>query len=159
MNASVNGAGMPLIGIIAIALSVAGLIAAFIWLARIQATRKKELLNKFEGKNILKIASNANFFGQQSMGYSQIRGNGVLLLTADELYFEMLIPKRSFSIRISSILSIETPRSFLGKSKGRKLLKVVFKDENQKEDSMAWMVVDLAGWQEKLESILNESPR
>ncbi len=50
-----------------------------------------EILDKFKDKNIILSIKNANFFGQKSHKSTQIRGNGVLILTADDLYFEMSI--------------------------------------------------------------------
>ncbi len=49
-------------------------------LKNIQTKRAKEVLDKFRDRKILGVTSNANFFGQESQGLTQIRGNGVLVL-------------------------------------------------------------------------------
>jgi hypothetical protein len=93
----------------------------------------------------------AGFFGQQSRGAMQIRGNGTLILTDSELIFEMWLPSREFRIPLASIESLENPMSFLGKSRFTPLLKIVFIDERGNKDSMAWQVRDLSGWMQQID--------
>ena len=99
----------------------------------------------------------ASFFGQQSRGPGQIRGNGTLILTESELIFEMWLPRREFRIPLASIESLENPKSFLGKSRFTPLLKVVFNDQQGSKDSMAWQVRDLSGWMEQIDKARRES--
>ena len=117
--------------------------------------RISEILDKFKDKDIIISQSNANFFGQQSRKSTQIRGNGVLILTAEDLYFEMWRPKRILQIPISSVLKIEITKSFLHKSVFRKLLKVVFTNQEGGEDAAAWWVTSLDKWIEELEKVKN----
>ena len=90
----------------------------------------------------------ANLFGIKSVGMKQIRGNGILLLTGSELYFRMLLPRRELVVPLRNITSVETPKSFLGKTRGRKLLKVDFRNDTGGTDSAAWLVPDLEKWVE-----------
>ncbi|MCK4806255.1 MAG: hypothetical protein KAT09_01340 [Candidatus Aegiribacteria sp.] len=90
----------------------------------------------------------ANIFGVKSRGMKQIRGNGILLVTSSQLYFRMLLPKRELLVPLSSITSVETPKSFLGKTKGMKLLKIDFRNDVGGTDSAAWIVPDLGKWVE-----------
>ena len=92
----------------------------------------------------------ANLFGVQSGGMKQIRGNGILLLTASQIYFRMLLPRRELLVPLRSVTSVETPKSFLGKTKGRKLLKVDFRNDTGGTDSVAWLVSDLEKWVETI---------
>ncbi len=92
----------------------------------------------------------ANLFGVKSGGMKQIRGNGILLLTSTQLYFRMLIPKKELLVPLSSITSVETPLSFMGKTKGMKLLKIDFKNDVGGTDSAAWQVPDLEKWVETI---------
>ena len=112
-------------------------------------------MDKFKDKNIILSANDANFFGQQSRKSTQVRGNGVLILTAEELYFEMWRPKKILQIPISSVLKIENTKSFMHKSVFRKLLKVVFTNQEGEEDAAAWWVTSLEKWIEELESVKN----
>jgi hypothetical protein len=100
------------------------------------------------------VVPGANFFGQESLGARQIRGNGTLVLTDTELFFEKLAPRKEFHIPLTSISAIETPSSHLGKSVGRRLLKVVFQAESGAPDSIAWFVRDLDTVKRQLESAL-----
>ena len=117
--------------------------------------RINEITDKFQGKNIIISLNNANFFGQQSHKSLQMRGNGVLVLTQEELFFEMWHPKKVLQIPASAILEVEITKSFLHKSVFRKLLKVVFTNQEGEEDAAAWWVTSLDKWIEELEKIKN----
>jgi len=96
----------------------------------------------------------ANFFGQQSRGVAQMRGNGTLILTNSDLIFEMWLPNREYRVPIESIESLEKPRSFLGKSRFTPLLQVIYRDQEGGRDSMAWQVRDLSGWMEQIDKAI-----
>jgi hypothetical protein len=108
--------------------------------------RKKEAGARERYPNARQIDRAASFFGQESRGATQMRGNGILILTDSDLIFEMWVPNRQFRIPLRSIQAIENPTSFLGKSRFTPLLKVVYINEQGAKDSMAWQVPDLAGW-------------
>jgi hypothetical protein len=99
------------------------------------------------------VAPGANFFGQQSLGVRQIRGNGTLVLTDTELFFQKFKPRKDFHIPLPSISAIETPKSHLGKTAGRPLLKVVYRKESGAEDAIAWYVPNLDEVIQQLESV------
>jgi hypothetical protein len=90
--------------------------------------------------------SDANSFGVESAGPLQVRGNGNLVLSDDELLFAQWVPNRLLRIPRDSILEVTTARSHLGKTMGRKLLKVVWTDEAGGRDSIALWVRDLDDW-------------
>lgn len=112
--------------------------------------RVKGILERFKGRRVLKSSPGANFFGQESLGKKQVRGNGVLILTEEELYFQMWMPKREFHIPVSSIVGVETTESHLKKTKLQPLLKVIFRDRKNELDSSAWLVRDPSGWEDAL---------
>jgi len=111
----------------------------------------REFSERYPGELLCK-KSPANFFGIASRGMSQIRGNGSLFLTNRRLVFRLLVPKRWIEIPVKGIVRVENPRSFLGKSKGRKLLAVYFRRDGQ-DDSAAWVVSDLADWTRELHKV------
>jgi hypothetical protein len=115
--------------------------------------RINEIRDKFKEKDIIISLNSANFFGQQSLKSLQIRGNGVLVLTQEELYFEMWHPKKTIKIPRSSILKVEITKSFLHKTVFRKLLKVIFRNENGDEDAAAWWVSSLDIWIKELTEV------
>jgi hypothetical protein len=96
--------------------------------------------------NARQIDRAASFFGQESRGVTQMRGNGTLVLTDSDLIFEMWVPSSEFRIPLSRIESLENPTSFLGKSRFTPLLKVVYTNDQGTRDAMAWQVPDLSGW-------------
>ena len=89
---------------------------------------------------------NAQGLGLESRGKGQVRGNGWLILTADELRFRQWVPSRETRIPRSAITSVDSDRWWLGKSVGRKLLVVRWRTPEGGDDAMAWNVRDLDGW-------------
>lgn len=112
--------------------------------------RQKEASARARYPDARQIDRTASFFGQQSRGVTQMRGNGTLILTDSDLIFEMWILNREFRIPLQSIQSLENPSSFLGKSRFTPLLKVVYTNEQGATDAMAWHVADLGGWMQLL---------
>jgi hypothetical protein len=96
---------------------------------------------------LVALDPSANFFGLESRGRGQIRGNGCLGASPHELFFVMWWPRREVLIDRRSIVAVERTRWHLGKSVGRELLKVSFTDEAGRTDSVAWLVADLAAWE------------
>jgi hypothetical protein len=84
--------------------------------------------------------------GLQSRGASQVRGNGRLTLTDDELRFRMFVPDRETRIPLAAVMSVGSERTWLGKWVGRRLLRVRWRTPEGAEDAMAWEVRDLDGW-------------
>ena len=90
--------------------------------------------------------ANVQGLGLESRGKGQVRGNGWLVLTEDELRFRQWVPNRETRIPRDAITEVDTPRSWLGKSVGRKLLVVRWRTPEGGEDAMAWNVRDLEAW-------------
>ncbi|MGM0440915.1 MAG: hypothetical protein ACQEQC_00620 [Elusimicrobiota bacterium] len=108
--------------------------------------RTAQVLKKFKDKNIVGISSSANFFGLKSRGAGQVRGNGILILTKNKIYFEMWMPKKVIDIPISRIVQVDTVRSHLKKTKFKPLLKITFTDADGMRDSAAWLVNNTQEW-------------
>ncbi|NDJ51565.1 MAG: hypothetical protein GYB68_00600 [Chloroflexi bacterium] len=97
----------------------------------------------------------ANFFGQESLGMAQVRGNGTLVLTNSELFFEKWAPHTEYHIPLRQITQIETVPSFLGKgTSAGPLLKVVYQDDRGGSDAIAWLLRDVEGFKRQIESRL-----
>lgn len=112
-----------------------------ILLVRAMARRNQRAAEQ-EYPNARHIEPVANFFGQQSRGIRQLRGNGTLILTDSELIFKQWVTNKVFRIPLSAIQAIENPTSFLGKWQGAPLLKIVYSVDGGM-DAMAWRVRDL----------------
>jgi hypothetical protein len=146
----------PLVLFIGIVVFVLVIIAAvFIPLRRLAAQREQAARQRFP--NAKRIVPGALFYGQESRGVRQLRGNGTLVLTDSELYFEKWLPRHEHRITLDAIQAIETPSSYLGKTNFRPLLKVVFKDAAGNIDSMGWLVSDLEGTIRALEEARRQS--
>lgn len=111
----------------------------------------------------------ANCFGRRSLGPTQGRGNGTLLLTHDALIFAQAVPARTLEVPRSAITAITTPRSFLGKTKAAPLLQVDFTSDSTIDadtatppatgaDAAAWLVRDLPGWLDRLGATTDPRP-
>jgi len=125
-------------------------------LKRIFKKRINEILDKFQGENILITDEMSNFFGQESFGVWKVRGNGVLLLTDEILFFEMWKPKKEIKIPIKSITKISNPKSHMHRTALRPLLKVWFKNDTGEDDSVAWWVRELDKWNNILNRLIEE---
>jgi hypothetical protein len=100
------------------------------------------------------IVPGANFYGQESFGVTQLRGNGILVLTDTELYFKKWLQGREYHIPYAAIQAVETPTSFLGKTNFRPLVKVVFRNDSGQIDSMAWLVRDVEALKGAIEAAI-----
>ncbi len=119
----------------------------------ISKVRKKSqaaIDERFDESQILCSDPMANFFGQQSKGAAQVRGNGGLVLTADLLWFRQAVPERELEIPLSSVTGVRIEKWFLKKSKGRPLVIVDF-DSGDGPDAAAWLVRNHELWKTEIE--------
>lgn len=119
---------------------------ALILLRRLARRRLRETRVELGAEHILHLSKSANFFGVESAGMSQLRGNGVLTLTPDSLVFKMYLPDREYRIPLDKVLEAGVASSFLDKRVGRPLLVVCFSDEEGAEDSMGLYVPHARRW-------------
>lgn len=103
------------------------------------------------------VDAGALFFGQESRGVGQLRGNGTLIVTDAEVIFQQWMTSREFRIPLTAIQAIENPTSFLGKWQGVPLLKISFLDDSGTADSMAWRVRDLSAVQRAIDEARTSS--
>lgn len=123
------------------------------------STRKKledHLQKKYDKNEIIAATTSANFFGLQSKGVKQARGNGALILTRKELCFIRALPFKEFIIPLSSVLKISLPTAFNGKSVFSKLLCIHFQTHSD-FDAMAWAVKNPEAWKQSIEKWLPEN--
>jgi len=126
-------------------------------LKKIFKKRINEVYENYKEKDI-KIADDmSNFFGLESLGVWKVRGNGVLLLTEEELFFGMWKPKKDLLIPVKSIIDVINPKSHMHRSVFRPLLKITFRNENGETDSAAWYVRKLDEWNEILRQLISKN--
>ncbi len=120
--------------------------------ARVQA--------QYHSPDIVLVDMTANNFGQESLGLTQIRGNGALVLTQKGLHFFQLVPQREVRIPLSAITAVSLTKSHLGKATIYDLVKVEFVADGR-PDAIAWYVADAAAWKARIEELcgLSQSGR
>lgn len=121
-------------------LAIGALLALILWLRGRARAAAASLRRDLGPQQILLIDTKANFFGHESAGGGQVRGNGCLALTRGELVFRMWAPDRDTRIPRTSIIRVDTPRSHAGKTRGRTLVRVVYRREDGEVDAAAWLV-------------------
>lgn len=137
-----------------ILLIIAPIIIIYLITKLILRLKTKRIISELGQENIV-LLSGANFFGLESAGLKQLKGNGILILTKTHLYFQRLLPRKVIAIPIEDITSIDEVRSHLGKAIPTKLLKVHFRNQQlDKMDSCAWSVRNRKEWIKKFQGIL-----
>ena len=126
----------------------------FTMLEKIFKKRINEVHEKYNDKHVLIVDDISNFFGLESSGVWKIRGNGILLLTEEDLFFGMWKPKKDLLIPVKSIIEVSNPKSHMHRSILRPLLKITFTDENGDIDSAAWYVRKLNDWNSVLNNLI-----
>ncbi len=124
-------------------------------LSNLKRKRAEELFKNYHKDRIIYFSKEVNFFGQKSAGRTQVRGNGSLILTPDELHFLRWMPKKDIIIPLKNIENIERVNSFLGKSKKKDLLKVEFSNHQGEIDSAAWLLDNMHAWEKVIKDSLN----
>ncbi|HEV3472372.1 MAG TPA: hypothetical protein VG408_04095 [Actinomycetota bacterium] len=111
------------------------------------------------GEGIVAAEESANFFGVESRGKLQIRGNGFLAASSSQILFIMWLPRRELTILRNRVSAVERTMSHLGKTIGRQLLRVRFTNDAGQQDSVAWFVRDLQAWESALGTVGDEAER
>jgi hypothetical protein len=130
---------------------VAGLISKVV-LAFIKGSLEVRITAQYRPDDILMQDLKANYFGRESAGVGQLRGNGGLLLTAKQLHFFMFLPKSDISIPLTAITKLTITKSHLGKATLYDLLKVTFLANGQ-PDSIAWYLTEPTVWKNRIEAL------
>ncbi|MBN1435267.1 hypothetical protein JW921_10940 [Candidatus Fermentibacterales bacterium] len=132
----------------ALPLAAGGLLLFVLALAVVRVLLRRRtaaMIERFGGSEIVMVSPGASFFGLESRGMGQVRGNGVLLLTSGQLCFEMLLPRRVFTIPLETVTGVQIVKSHLGKSRACPLLKVSFAGPAG-PDSAAWALGNPEEW-------------
>lgn len=129
-----------------------------IMLRKIFSKRIDQIIKKYS-KRGLRIEEEANFFGIESHGIMQIRGNGILLLTDTDLVFGMFRPAQDFVIPLAELEKIELAESHLTKTVFRSLLKVYFTNKEEQLDSVAWRVLNPSAWKDLVEKCIKNGDK
>jgi hypothetical protein len=127
-------------------LAVSAYVTCMSLLFRTARRRADEIERGLLRQRVERYTRKANFFGRDSSGMKQLRGNGILALTREELQYHMFLPKKAWRIPLGRIQEIEHPRSFKGRSVFRELLVVSYRDENGFPERIGILVEDPRQW-------------
>ena len=121
--------------------AILAMVFTLIWVAlrRKISARVEMAVGLLSGEQIIEITRRANFFGRRSVGMGQLRGNGVLVLTASALHFFMYLPRREYVVQLEKFTGVEHPLSFLGEYVGQRLLVVRYQGNGSYDEVGFWV--------------------
>lgn len=119
-------------------------VVLLLWARRGMAAAR-QLLGELAAGRTARRETQAQSFGLRSHGPGQLRGTGYLALFEDELVFVQAIAKNHARVRLSDVVGVTTPRSFLGKTQGVELLAIEWRDGAATEQ-IALRVPELGAW-------------
>lgn len=112
-----------------------------------------ELQLRFAAADVLVSDTLAESYGRASLGPNQARGNGVLAVTREQLFFMLYTPTRRLEIPLADVREVSLVRSHLGKASDTDLLLVRFAVAAG-EDAIAWRTHDPGAWKLRLDQLL-----
>lgn len=136
-------------------LALVPLVLLITW-ARRGLVAARTRLTEVAGGRTAKRQSRAQSFGLRSKGAAQWRGAGYLALFDDELAFVQAIASNHVRAKRSDIIGVTTPRSFLGKTQGVKLLAVEWRTGEGSTEQVALRVPDLDAWVDDLGGVTGD---
>jgi hypothetical protein len=159
LNRMIRGQGRStnmklIIGIMGV-IFVGIVIRFFVHLKRKRDEIEENFQKKFANKKIRFMDKQALYIARESDGYSHFRGQGYLVLTEDELYFERELVKKIIEIPIDSIVKVDKTKRLAGQGPGM-MLKVVFNTQDGQQEAVAWKVKDLERWIDEISLIARD---
>lgn len=124
----------------------------------IEGEGRERLEARYQAGEVILSDPAANFFGLESKGSAQVRGNGALALTADHLWFSLLTPQTEITIPLADVLEVSLVEGHLGKTMASPLVHVRFRAADG-EDAAAWLVRDPERWQREIAARAGAAPR
>ncbi len=97
------------------------------------------------------------FRAVESSGYSQTSGMGYIALTERYLYFELVLLDLVITVPTGKLCGAEFVRRLKGVSPVRKMLRIMFVNENGEDDSIAINVKDMEQWKRVISQISEKS--
>lgn len=149
--------GLTIAAVVIVIVGVSLAIFFTVFWKQLQTSGTQRIQERFPTEQIVLSETSANFFGLESRGSLQFRGNGVLVLTQDELWFSRFIMREDITIPTNTIQAVRLVDSHLGKRiLGRQLIYVQFQGAGGL-DSAAWLVADPNRWQSAIASLLENA--
>ena len=116
--------------------------------------KANELVDKkFNSNEIILKDGMANNGGISSGGQCQCKGNGILLLTENVLFFIQYCcgaNEEGLEISLENVINIKTAKSWMGKRNMMDFLVIEYSDNHGNNDSIGIQVRDINSWINKL---------
>lgn len=129
-----------LIAVIAIVLALIVLLIVFSRIyAHVEKLKETALASLPDGVRAVKGPVSANYRGHQSIAVP-VKGNGVLLLTNQDLRFVRLAPRKEIVIPLNQMQRVTEQASFKGSAKGAAPVLVVHFQDGAQQDAAGFIV-------------------
>ena len=138
---------------IAIFLGTSLLVWFFYFLWQRQQLMLARVERKIKGQNVIMPTEHIRFRAVESSGYSQASGMGYIAITENFLFFELVVLDLTITVPTSRIQGAEFVYRLKGVSPGKKMLRIMFVNENGEDDSIAINVKEMEHWRNTIENI------
>ena len=142
---------------IAIVIGVSLIVWFFWFLWRRQKLVMDRVEGKLKGEKVIMPTEHIRFRALESSGYSQTDGMGYIALTEEFLYFELILLDLVITVPTNRLCGVEFVRRLKGVSPVRKMLRIMFINENGKNDSIAINVNDMEQWKSEISKICEKT--
>ncbi|WDE01684.1 hypothetical protein [Thalassomonas actiniarum] len=138
---------------IAILIAISLLVWFFYFLWRRQQLVQERVERKIAGQKVIMPTEHIMLRALESSGYSQASGMGYIALTEDFLYFELILLDLVIAVPTARLQGVEFVRRLKGVSPVRKMLRIMFINENGEDDSIAVNVKEMEHWKNAISDI------
>jgi hypothetical protein len=154
-GSGLSGVVVPVVaGVVGILLLVGVL---YMWLISLAKRVAVDVVASLGGDAaVLEIEKSANCLGVRSLGLGQIRGNGCLVLTSDEIHFRLWMPSRTTRVPLEAVTAVGTGRAFMGKATAYKHVRVTWAKGDGPDDEVAWIVRDADRWERAINAAVEK---
>jgi len=142
---------------IAILIGVSLLVWFFYFLWRRQQLVMARIEEKIKDQKVIMPTEHIMFRAVESSGYSQTSGMGYIALTEDFLYFELALLDLVITVPTTKLQGAELVRRLNGVSPIKKMLRIIFTNENGENDSIAINVKDMEHWKKTISNICRKT--
>ncbi len=121
-------------------------LAAVLWFKRRQASAYQDALRAVQGADVIVDDAHALRVTFDGSGAQKVQGTGILLLTAEELYFLPVLSRTEIRLKRERIVAVDRPEFRAGTRQSPLLLQITFTTDEGNEEKQAWLVEEHAPW-------------
>lgn len=127
----------------------------FLW--KRQNLVKERVEQKTKGQKVILPTEHIRFRAVESSGYSQADGMGYIALTEEYLYFELVLIDLVITVPTAMLKGAEFVKRLKGMSPGRKMLRIMYINQQGEDDSIAINVKDMEHWKKAILDIVEKN--